>query len=173
MPSGGARPGAGRPRKALGENLLEGNPGKRPIKVLKFQGEEQPKPDKPKSKKPEIPSYLDIVAKEGGDMLPAASEIYKTLSEWIAKAGCTDFVAPNLVEDFALLRRGYLETEYMNKRMGRIAGGKRSPYVGMAIDYLKASMSVFNTIWNAVARNCEEPLEGKGGFLEALANRGY
>ena len=36
MASGGARPGAGRPKKAVTQKILEGNPGKRPIEVVNF-----------------------------------------------------------------------------------------------------------------------------------------
>ena len=39
MPRGGARTGAGRPKKALADKLLEGNPGKRGLTQLKFNGE--------------------------------------------------------------------------------------------------------------------------------------
>ena len=186
MPRGGARTGAGRPKKALADKLLEGNPGKRELTQLKFSGENNSNADN--SKKSNIdnsnvqkskiqtfnmPSYLDMVAKEGGDVLPPASEIYKMLADWINGAGCSDFVAPNLVEDFAFLRRAYLECEYMNRKLGRIASGKRSPYVNMALDYQKAMMTVYNQIWLIISRNCEERYEGKNAFLEMLTNRGF
>lgn len=47
---GGARPGAGRKKKALHDKLMEGNPGKRELEVLDFsdipdmEGEDMPKP---------------------------------------------------------------------------------------------------------------------------------
>jgi len=37
MPWGGARPGAGHPQKPLAEKIMEGNPGKREITVVKFK----------------------------------------------------------------------------------------------------------------------------------------
>jgi len=179
MPRGGARPGAGRPKKALADKVLEGNPGKRELTIVQF--DERPK-SKPKNSNSEIqrnhtprgmPSYLDLAAKEGGDTLPPASEIYTILTAWIARAGCADIVAPNLVEDFAFLRRGYLECEYMNRKLGRIASGKRSPYVNMALDYQKAMMAVYNQIWLIVSQNCETRYEGKNEFLDMLMNRGF
>lgn len=172
MPSGGARPGAGRPKKPLAEKLIEGNPSKREITVLKF-ADEKSKPPKSKNQNSKMPTYLDIAAKEGGDVLPSASEIYTMLAGFIESAGCTEFVAPNLVEDFAFLRRAYLECEYMNRKMGRIASGKRSPYVNMALDYQKAMMAVYNQIWLIISRNCEEKYEGKNEFLNMLTNRGF
>ena len=182
MPRGGARPGAGRPKKPLADKIIEGNPGKRELTKLKFPGNGKQelgfeKNSNTQKSKPgaafRLPSYLDMVAKEGGDVLPPASEIYRMLADWIAGAGCLEFVAPNLVEDFAFLRRAYLECEYMNRRLGRIASGKRSPYVNMALDYQKAMMAVYNQIWLIVSQNCETKYEGKNEFLEMLKNRGF
>lgn len=184
MPRGGARPGAGRPKKPLADKIIEGNPGKRELTKLTFPANENSKVNSndgfskksnlQKSKPLRMPSYLDMVAKEGGDVLPPASEIYKMLAGWIDGSGCTEFIAPNLVEDFAFLRRAYLECEYMNRKLGRIASGKRSPYVNMALDYQKAMMAVYNQIWLIISRNCEEKYDGgKNAFLEMLKNRGF
>ena len=183
MPRGGARVGAGRPKKPLADKLLEGNPGKRELTVLKklseFQGENQTDNSKPRNTKNQrtliskMPTYLDITAKEGGDALPPASELYKMLADFIDGVGCADFVSPSLMEDFAFLRRGYLECEYMNRKLGRIASGKRSPYVNMALDYQKAMMTVYNQIWLVISRNCEEKYESKNEFLNILQNRGF
>jgi len=182
MPRGGVRPGAGRPKKPLADKLIEGNPGKRELTKLKFPDNEKSKPGFEKNSNTQksktgsnrrMPSFLDMVAKEGGDVLPPASEIYKVLADWIDGSGCAKLIAPNLIEDFAFLRRAYLECEYMNRKLGRIASGKRSPYVNMALDYQKASMAVYNQIWLIISRNCEEKYEGKNEFLEMLTNRGF
>lgn len=164
MPKGGARPGAGKPKKPLTERILNGN-GKRPLTVLKFDDES---PVKHKA-----PEFIDIDAKEGGDVLPSASEIYNMLADYIERAGCTHLIAPNLIEDFAFLRRGYLECEYMNKTHGRIAGGKKSPYVQMCIDYTKAAAQIFTQIWSIIAQNSTSKLEGRSDFLKRLQNRGF
>lgn len=182
MPRGGARPGAGRPKKPLADKIIEGNPGKRELTKLKFPAgeksntgfEKNSNTQKSKTKSSRrMPSFLDMAAKEGGDVLPPASGIYKMLAEWVDGSGCGELVAPNLIEDFAFLRRAYLECEYMNRRLGRIASGKRSPYVNMALDYQKAMMAVYNQIWLIVSQNCETKYEGKNEFLEMLGNRGF
>ncbi len=184
MPRGGARPGVGRPKKPLNEKLLEGNPGRRDVTVLKFKPTEintghsggvvsGKSAGNQRKSKAKMPSFLELAAKEGGDALPPATEIYTLLEEFVESAGCTEFVAPVLIEDFAFLRRAYLECEFMNRKLGRIAGGKRSPYVNMALDYQKAMMAVYNQIWRIIARNCEEQYEGKNDFLEMLRNRGF
>jgi hypothetical protein len=95
------------------------------------------------------------------------------LTDWIEKAGCADIVGQGLVEDFAFLRRAYLECEYMNRKLGRIASGRRSPYVNMALDYQKAMMAVWNQIWLIVSQNNETRYEGKNEFLSMLKNRGF
>ena len=183
MPRGGARPGAGRPKKALSDKVLEGNPGKRELTVVQF--DERKNGIEKNSNSGVIqrnqtahtprgmPSYLDMVAKEGGDVLPPAGEIFSMLIAWVESAGCGDIVAPSLAEDFAFLRRAYLECEYMNRKLGRIASGKRSPYVNMALDYQKAMMAVYNQIWLIVSQNSQAKVEGKNEFLNFLLNRGF
>lgn len=176
MPSGGARAGAGRPKKPLAEKILTGNPGKRELTKIQFPNDDNSnikKSNTTKSNKSKIPLFLNMEGKEGGDNLPTASEIYTALAAYISSAGCTELVAPHLIEDFAFLRRSYLECEAFNKKHGRIANGKRSPYLTAALDYLKASNSIFNQIWLIISRNCEEPLGEKNSFLELLASRGF
>ena len=165
MAKGGRRPGAGQPRKPLSEKLLNGNPGKRALTVIKF-ADESPAAYEP-------PAFLDMAAKEGGDILPSASEIYAMLADYIERAGCTHLIAPHLIEDYAFLRRSYLECEYMNKTHGRIAGGRRSPYVQMCIDYTKAAAQIFTQIWSIIAQNSTSKLEGRSEFLNMLKNRGF
>jgi hypothetical protein len=165
MPRGGARPGAGRPKKTLADKLADGNPGKRPLTVLKFENKA--------NKGHEIPEFLDIDAVEGGDILPSASDIYKMLADYIDRAGCTEFVAPNLIQDFAFLRRSFLECEFMNKKHGRIFKGKRSPYVQMSIDYTKAAQQIYAQIWTIIAQNSTVKYGGRNEFLELLTNRGF
>ena len=164
MPRGGARSGAGRPKKPLAEKLIEGNPGRRELSTLKIAP--LPAPAGP-------PEFLKQCGREDDGALPCATEIYSCLTEFIRAAGCENLVAPTLIEDFAHLRRAYLECEYMNRKMGRIANGKRSPYVPMAVDYSKQAMAIFDRIWNIVSQHSEQPYEGKNAFLELLATRGF
>ena len=192
MPRGGKRIGAGRKPKALAEKLLDGNPGKREIKINKFSGlnenikyktVQEPQgngvPKRPREigdfsiRSLEIPEYLEMASKEGGDNLPKAGDIYTFISEFVLSSGCGHLVNDFLLEDFTFLRRAYLECEYMNKKNGRIALKKRSPYVDMAIDYHKEMMTVFNQIWGVVSKNSETSYESKNDFFEILRNRGF
>jgi len=169
--TGGKRTGSGRKPKALKEKILDGNPGKREIKVNKFP-EKNNKKTRAKQKN-DIPEYIDMAAKEGGKPLPSASDIFKLISDFITASGCRDLISPFLLEDFAFLRRSYLECEYMNKKLGRILSKKRSPYVLMALDYHKAMISVYDQIWNIVSRNSETKYESKNDFFDLLTKRGF
>jgi hypothetical protein len=79
-----------------------------------------------KQLKNRAPQYLAHDGKEGGEELPAAADIYAVLSDFLRRVKVLDKVAPNLIEDFAFMRRSYLECEYMNRTYGRITHGQRS-----------------------------------------------
>ena len=170
---GGARPGAGRPKKALVDKIIEGNPGRREITVVKFKNQVE-NDDLEKSKQIKIPAFLEQCGHEGDKTLPSAAEIFELLTAFIKSSGCEKLISSNLIEDFAHFRRAYLECEFINRTKGRIANGKRSPYVSMAVDYAKQAMSIYDRIWNIIAQNSEQPYDGgKNAFLSLLANRGF
>ena len=149
MPRGGAREGAGRKKKPLVEKLLDGNPGKRPLKVVEFYGvpaEGQLMP----------PDFLKIASKETAENYDTADQIYIKIVEWLQGTGVAHLVSPTLIEDFAMNRRAFFECEYMNKRLGRIAGGKRSPYVDMAVQYAGLMRTAWDRIWGIVSQNSEK-----------------
>ena len=171
MGRGGARPGAGRPRKPLTARLEEGvgvvshkNP-----KVLEF-----PENSK-KSKKHTLPTFLEMASKEGGGDLPSATEIYRQTLDWIVSTGCEKYVSKQLIEDFAFTRRSYLESEYMNKKLGRVMqGSKPSPYVKHALEYAKQATAFYREIWQIIAQNSTTDFKDSGNaFLEMLKNRGF
>jgi len=182
MPSGGKRQGAGRPRKPLTARIEEGGDkvSHRKPKVLDFPPENQNNQKIQKSKNqnsnPALPSFLDMASKEGDDSLPSAADIYRFMLEWVTNSGCERFVPPQLIEDFAFMRRSYLECEYMNKKLGRVlAGGKISPYVRSALEYAKQATAFYREIWAIVAQNSTKDFNGNGSnaFLEMLTNRGF
>jgi len=185
MPSGGKRPGAGRPRKALSARIEEGVDAvsHRKPQVLDFPPDNQNQKSNEKSKnqnnqksKPALPSFLDMASKEGDETLPSASDIYTLMLEWVKSTGCERFVPPLLMEDFAFTRRSYLECEYMSKKLGRVMqGGKASPYVRHALEYAKQATAFYREIWAIVSQNSTKDFTGNGSnaFLEMLTNRGF
>jgi len=75
---GGARPGAGRKKKALTEKLESDNPGGRTLKILDIpdmKGIEMPKPH----------DFLSAKQRDGGTL--QAEEIYKETWEWLKGIG--------------------------------------------------------------------------------------
>jgi len=168
--TGGTRQGAGRPPKPAATKILDGNPGKRPIAVLEFYK------DKPVSKKfkKKVPSYLDQAAKEGDAILPSTTELYEDIRGFVEAAGCLDKISDQLLQEYAYLRRSFLECENFNKVHGRIANGRRSPYVTMALDYQKAAQYVFNSIWNLIIRcSTEVYAADRNSFLQKMETRGF
>jgi hypothetical protein len=187
MPSGGKRPGAGRPRKALTARIDEGigvvkhskpkvlgypeNPGDEEIKISKNQ----------KSKPAALPTFLEMSSKEGDDSLPSATDIYAQTLAWVTDAGCERFVTKQLIEDFAFTRRSYLESEYMCKKLGRVVRDgnavKPSPYVKHSLEYLKSTTALYREIQSIIAQNSTKDYDGNTGrdnaFLQLLANWGF
>lgn len=110
--------------------------------------------------------------------MPSAMDIYGQTLEWVISTGCEKFVPKQLIEDFAFTRRSYLESEYMNKKLGRLVqGGKQSPYVKTALEYLKQTTAFYREIWSIVAQNSTKDYDGKTSqdnmFLRLLAERGF
>jgi len=183
MPSGGKRPGAGRPRKPLSVRIEEGIGEVRHAKPQVIEFPETPPVNqksnsKPKSKRKvnTLPTFLEMKSKEGGGDIPSALEIYEQTLDWVISTGCEKFVMPQLIEDFAFTRRSYLESEYMNKTLGRVMkDGKSSPYVKAAIEYLKQMTALYREIWQIVAQNSttDYTKNGSNAFLDKLKNRGF
>ena len=94
MPSGGYRPGAGRPRKNIADKKLEGRP-------TGAGGAAQPKPRPPKvSTKNVMAEYFSMAMKECEKEVPSADVLRAELEEYIAARGCDGFVAPQTITDY-------------------------------------------------------------------------
>ena len=134
---GGARIGAGRKRKPVEQAILEGNPGKRPIKLLEFDGGIKP-PDEP-------PAYMSDKAKE----------IYRSVWTWLDKIGCLEGIMPYHLEEYAACKARWFECEAMNTKHGLIVKNPngtaaKSPYVTMAQEYLRQTNEVWAKIYIVV-----------------------
>jgi P27 family predicted phage terminase small subunit len=137
MGSGGARVGAGRKKKPVEQTILEGNAGKRPIKVLDFnKGVKLPN---------EPPSYLSEKAKE----------VYTSVWNWLDKIGCLEGIMPYHLEEYAACKARWFECETMNTKHGLIiknanGSASKSPYVQMAQEYLRQTNEVWAKIYIVV-----------------------
>ena len=137
---GGARIGAGRKRKSLSERTLEGNemfekPQQKTQKSFEFPA---PKP------------YLSITQRDGAPT--DARQVYDATYAWLAKCGCADSVAQQLVEDYAQTTARFIQAEQELSRAGLIirhpATGEvlASPLVKISLDYLKAAQQIWYQI---------------------------
>lgn len=80
---GGARPGAGRKKKALSEKIMDGNPGKAPLTKLQFEIQ---KTDMHGEDMPPVAEYLKQVTKNSQQNL--APQIYEDTWRWLNERGC-------------------------------------------------------------------------------------
>ena len=161
---GGARPGSGRKKKPLSDKLMEGNPGKRPNKVLSF-AKGLPNDIKP-------PGYLeDFIA---FNIEPDVSEFYRNTVKWLERTGCLHLINPDFIAEYAILKTRWLECEFMVSRM--FSHGEVSmahPNADLGLRYLKQADVVWGKIWNIVAQNCEYNLGGENpnaDIMSALLN---
>lgn len=166
MPSGGYRPGAGRPRKNIGDKKLEGKP-------INTSGVSQSKPKKVNSKNV-MADYFSMAMKECEKEVPSADILRAEIEEYIAARGCDGYVAPQTITDYVLNRQGFLACEAMNRKIGRMTKElKLSPYVTAGQGYYKAMQGDFNLIMQIINRHSGNQGEEKNAFLELLTNRGF
>ncbi len=168
MPSGGFRPGAGRPRKNPAEKKLEGKaakpsaapPAARPKKVNSANV---------------MTDYFAMAMKECANEVPSAEALRAELAEFIADRGCEGYVAPQTIADYVLNRQGFLACECMNRKIGRMTKDlKLSPYVTAGAQYYKAMQADFALILQAINRyGGTQGGEQKNAFLELLMNREF
>ena len=166
MPSGGYRPGAGRPRK----NPID----------KKLEGKHVASTAIPKSSVKKITSqnvmadYFSMAMKECEKEVPSADILRAEIEEYIAARGCDGLVAPQTITDYVLNRQGFLACEAMNRKIGRMTKElKLSPYVTAGQGYYKAMQADFNLIMQIINRYSGNQNEEKNAFLELLTNRGF
>ena len=155
----GALPGmGGRPRKALMDKILEGNPGKRPLTVIQM-------PTIEGSKMPEPREYLSAQQKNGGDFF--AKDIYKKTWEWLKKRSCENLVTSQILEQYAVSAARWIQCEQAISELGFLVkslsngGAIPSPYVSISHSYLKQTNHIWSQIYQIVRENCSEEYEGK------------
>lgn len=166
MPSGGYRPGAGRPRKNPIDKRLE---GKTTVNRI------TPKPTVKKIASQNVMAdYFSMAMKECEKEVPSADVLQAEIEEYITARGCDGFVAPQTITDYVLNRQGFLACEAMNRKIGRMTKDlKLSPYVTAGAGYYKAMQADFNLIMQIINRYSNSQSEEKNTFLELLTNRGF
>lgn len=166
----GPKPGSGgRPKKALVDKITEGNPGKRPLKVLEFHNIEVPQLPTP-------PEFLLEVAKVT-DKWPTATEVFNKTVEWINKTGCLELIPTDYIEEYAVCKARWFECEQMNARHGLLAKHPttgqpmQSPYVQMATTYLRQCDLAWGKIYEVVKENCSTEFRQQASPHEDVMER--
>jgi hypothetical protein len=148
---GGARPGAGRPRKSLAQKILDGTEKKHKSKVLNI-----PKPGEPVL--PEPPDFLRTIVSYGvGNEIPGMKDIFEQTSKWLETTNCLHLINPQLITEYAILTTRWLECEYIVAK-GLVLKHPKSELIPNAmadqgLRYWKAADTAWGKIWNIVAQN--------------------
>ncbi len=148
---GGARPGAGRKKKAIKEKAENGNPGGRKLEVLDIpdvEGVEMPKPS----------DFLSSEQRDGNPL--QATQIYSQTWHWLKRIGCAGKVSPALIERYAMASARWIQCEELTSKLGFLSKhpttGKPipSPFINIGINYMNQAVRLWNEIFQIVKENC-------------------
>jgi hypothetical protein len=167
---GGARIGAGRPRRDLNA-ALENAVHKSKIKTIK-------KPQNADTEAvptvPECRSFLTDEQKTGVEL--GAKDYYEELWEWLAERKCEHLFQTSYLQNYAMQQARYVQLERMISRVGFVAKNDKGTLVINPIEKavqerLRIVNQMYFVIESAVKANSTEPYGGLPGFedpMEAL-----
>lgn len=161
---GGARPGAGRKKKALSEKILEGNRSKEPLTKLQFDN--LPSGDLKGENMPPVAEYLKQKTKNTNNNI--APQVFEETWKWLNERGCADLVKKELIEQYAMNIARWIQCEEGVNQFGLLAKHPttgnpiQSPYHAMAINCQKQANIIWIQIFQIVKENCETPINGNG-----------
>jgi hypothetical protein len=168
---GGARPGAGRPRRELAA-ALENDVHKSKIKTVR-----KPEPaagDGGASNIPTVPecrAYLTEEQKTGVEL--GAKEYFEELWGWLSERKCEHLFQPSYLQNFAMQQARYAQLERMLSRVGFVARNDKgtlvlNPIEKAAQDRLRIVNQMYFVIEAAVKANSTEPYGGLPGFEDPM-----
>ena len=144
---GGARPGAGRPRKALAEKIAEGKTAEVMMQPANIESAETPP----------VRNFMKELQRDGTKLL--ADDVYTETYQWLKERSCEKIVSRQLVEQYAMSISRWIHCE-ADRHQIRIYFqtsynwcGNCLSYVAMSQNYMKQA----NQIWNQIFR-CEGKL---------------
>ena len=158
MGARGPKPGTGgRPRKPLSEKILDGNPGKRNIRVLKNYT------DLEGADMPNLKDYLMDAQKDGKAF--QAEEIYQSVWKWLNDRHCAQHVSAELIEHYALSAARLIQCERAISTYGFLAKNSQgnaitSPYITIAQTYMKQANTLWAMIYSIMKENCSTDYSG-------------
>ena len=149
--------GAGRKRKALADQIVEGRVDS---KVLSL-------PEIPDLEAVDMPSpreYLSAPQKVGADF--KAREIYNETWTWLHERSCTHLINQQLIESYAVSISRWIQCENLISEKGFIAkhpttgNPMASPYVTIAQNYMRQANAAWFMIFQVVRENCSTTYQG-------------
>lgn len=170
---GGARPNAGRPRKALADAIIDGTRPSR-LKAVQFEGENLVGESTPTA--PEILGYLKDAQKDGDTLF--AEKFFNDIWNWLAERKCEKLFEVNYLQRFAMQQARYVQLEKLISKHGFLAksasgDARDNPLEAMLMNRLKAVNQMQNYIEGVVRANCATPFTGLPNItdpMEALLN---
>lgn len=165
---GGARPGSGQKKKPIADKILDGNPGHRKLTVMEFTdtanlaGEPMPEPR----------DYLSARQKDGSTTL--AVDVFQNTWSWLQARGCAQFIATQLIEQYAQSVARWIQCEQAISEFGFLAkhpttgNAIPSPYVSMSQNFMKQANNIWFQIYQVVRENCTTEYRGATPYDDAM-----
>lgn len=165
---GGARIGAGKKAKPLHDKILEGNPGRRPLKILEFkdtanlEGQTMPPPN----------AFLSSKQKNGQPLL--AVDYYELVWRWLGERNCAHLIPSPLLEQYAMSMARWIHCEEGISEFGYLAkhpttgNPMPSPYVAMSQQFLKQASNLWFQIHQIVKENSAADYKGSTPHDDAM-----
>ena len=151
---GGARPGAGRKKKALTEKISEGKAAAVMMEPAELEGMDVPP----------VKDFLKSPQKSGRELV--AEEVYQETYAWLKARGCDRLVTVQMVEQYAMSVSRWIQSEEIVSATGFLAkhpttgAAIASPYVAMSQSYMKQSNYCWMQIYQIVRENCSAEFQG-------------
>ena len=151
---GGARPGAGRKKKALTEKISEGKTAVVMLEPAELEGMEVPP----------VRDFLKSPQRSGQELV--AEEVYNETYAWLKARGCEKLVTVQMVEQYAMSVSRWIQCEEIVSSTGFLAkhpttgAAIASPYVTMSQSYMKQTNYCWMQIYQIVKENCSVEFQG-------------
>jgi hypothetical protein len=170
---GGKREGAGRKPKPVSVKIAEGNPGKRVIERLDYMGggDNIVPPaflklfDDPKLMKEYIAaqSSEEGVSKRSKHRIPTCQDFYKGAVEFLRPTGCLPMVNGQLITNYAVWCKNFIECQMNVARFSQLAEGKNqkvvlSGFIEAAANSYEYLERAWAQIYAIVRDNCTKPI---------------
>jgi hypothetical protein len=157
----GPLPGTGgRPAKPLADKIADGNPGRRPLKVIDLpEADELSGSDMPEPK-----AYMKDKQKNGIDL--CADEVYEETWNWLKDRGCEKLVSIQVLSEYSMFVARWIQCERAISEYGFLAkhpttgAAIASPYVSMSQTYMKQVNQMWAQIYQIVKENCSSDYRG-------------